>query len=353
MCDSNLIALWVVLGISVGGCDPRGTYFRAIDGGAGSSSPAGRISSGRGDGGAGADAGADAGGATIRARCFPGVGDGAKGLPNYDQFSPTVPSHCAGTGHQSFDSIQKVVFLGDSITAGTPPTAERDYYRLRLTRALEARYGALESKWCAAWGATTERLLGSDRPQIPTCFPSIETKRVLVIMTVGGNDMVDVAHGALLGEPMSASLARVDRIVARLREAIDWFATNANRFQNGVRIVFANVYEYTDATGDLPICAVARVIGGLTRAWPDGRLAYLRLSEGYMKIAVETRTDMVFLLETFCGHGYKSDDPANECYRGAGAERWIDLTCIHPTPVGHGRIAELFMSVVSGSSATP
>ncbi|MBI3071517.1 MAG: SGNH/GDSL hydrolase family protein [Deltaproteobacteria bacterium] len=354
-----------VCGVWLSGCDPRGTYYRAQDAGgalaprdggssdtetgpaavAGAAAGAGAVA----DAVAGADAGLGAA-PTIRARCFPGVGDEATGLPQYDQFAPVVPSHCAGTGHQSFDNIQKVVFLGDSLTAGTPPTSARDFYRTRLTRALEAKFGPLESKSCAVWGATTDKFFGGSRPQIPECFPGIETKRVLVVITMGGNDMIAVAQGALAGESMAESFARVDRTVAQLRAAIDWFKTNANRFQNGVRIVFANVYEYTDATGDLPSCLVASTLGGLSRAWPEGRRAYIRLSEGYMKVAVETATDMVFLLETFCGHGTKYNDSSNECYRGVGTERWIDFTCLHPTPVGHARVAELFMSVIDGST---
>ncbi len=317
------------------------------DAGAVAVADAGAGAAARTDAGAASDGGAAA---TIRDRCFPGVGDPTKGLPTYDQYSPVIPGHCAGTNHQVIDNIQKVVFLGDSLTAGTPPTLERDFYRTRLTRALEAKFGPLESKSCAVWGATTDKFFGGNRPQIAECFPGTETKRVLVVITMGGNDMIAVAQGAFAGEPMTESLARVDRSIAQMRAAIDWFQQNPSRFQNGVRIVFANVYEYTDATGDLPSCAIASTLGGLSRAWPEGRGAYIRLSEGYMKVAVETATDMVFLLETFCGHGTKYNDPTNECYRGAGAERWIDFTCLHPTPVGHERVAELFMNVINGST---
>src|SRR3990170_2334213 len=74
-----------------------------------------------GPGGAGGDAAPPDAGASIRDRCFPGLGDPAKGLPDYDQFGTVVGAHCDGTNHQDIAGVDKVVFLGDSITEGTPP----------------------------------------------------------------------------------------------------------------------------------------------------------------------------------------------------------------------------------------
>ena len=65
-----------------------------------------------------------------------------------------------------------------------------------------------------------------------------------------------------------------------------------------------------------------------------------------MSIAVDTGTDMLILLETFCGHGFNYDDPDGRCYRGPDAELWFDLTCIHPNPIGHAVIADMFFNVV-------
>ena len=35
-----------------------------------------------------------------------------------DQCAPVIGSHCVGTNHQDIDGIERVVFLGDSITVG-------------------------------------------------------------------------------------------------------------------------------------------------------------------------------------------------------------------------------------------
>ena len=85
---------------------------------------------------------------------------------------------------------------------------------------------------------------------------------------------------------------------------------------------------------------------GFEGEWPDAEELVIWANEQYMSIAVETGTDMIFMLEHFCGHGYHHDDPNNRCYRGPTAERWFDLSCIHPNPTGHGVIADMFMAVV-------
>ena len=70
------------------------------------------------------------------------------------------------------------------------------------------------------------------------------------------------------------------------------------------------------------------------------------VNEAYLEIAVDTQTDMIFMLENFCGHGFKAGDPMAPCYRGPDQENYFDLTCIHPTPKGHGVITDLFTAVI-------
>ena len=52
------------------------------------------------------------------------------------------------------------------------------------------------------------------------------------------------------------------------------------------------------------------------------------------------------MFENFCGHGFHANDPASPCYRGPGQENWFDLTCIHPTPTGHGELADWFLATI-------
>ena len=113
----------------------------------------------------------------------------AKG-PDYDQFKPVVGTHCLGTNHQSIDKIERVVFLGDSVTVGTPPSLPAQYYRSLLADALANKFqlakpnllwqvsdplsgkallkeaGAFAS--CSKWGARNDDLMPT---QLPDCFP--------------------------------------------------------------------------------------------------------------------------------------------------------------------------------------
>lgn len=301
--------------------------------------------------------------------CFAGIESDTGASPDYTPYAPVIGSHCAGTNQQEIEGIERVVFLGDSVTVGTPPSSSSETYRGLLADRLAERFGleapgALWRSWnpasgtalvkqsgdfwsCAKWGARTDDLL-EDNSQIFDCFPeSVRDQKTLVVMTMGGNDIAAFTKDGAEGRPVADVTADVAAIVARLRDAIELLKDPAI-FPGGVHVVFTNNFEFTDATGDVASCPAAAA-AGFDRPWEDPRaLADLVvwMMEQYLAIAVETDSDLVFVLESFCGHGFHHDDPANGCYRGADAERWFDLSCIHPNPVGHAVLTDLFMAVV-------
>ena len=301
--------------------------------------------------------------------CFAGLRSTTGAGPDYTPYSPTMGTHCAGTDHQAIEGIERVVFLGDSVTVGTPPNSSNETYRGLLADRLAERFdleapGALWRSWnalsgtalvthsgdfwsCAEWGARTDDLL-EDNSQILDCFPELErTKKTLVVMTMGGNDIAAFTKDGADGMPVDQVSANVAAIVQKLRDAIA-FLKDPAVFPGGVDVVFTNNFEFTDATGDVASCPAAGA-AGFDRPWQDPRaLADLVvwMMEQYLAIAVETDSDLVFVLESFCGHGFHHDDPTNGCYRGADAERWFDLTCIHPNPTGHAQLADMFLAVV-------
>ncbi len=281
---------------------------------------------------------------SIKDRCFADVGDSQAGFPVYDPYDPEVPRHCMGTDHQDIDDIELLVFLGDSITAGSPPNAADEIYRHLLTEAFEERWPGLEVRDCSAWGARTDDYLYG-KAQIQECFPEGgDDKRTLVIMTMGGNDLFEIAQDVAEGTSNEQAAVEIQQVLDYQEEALVWL-TDTSRFPAGSSVVSANVYEFTDATGDLASCELATQLG-FGFEIPELREAYVWVSEAYMQMAVETNTDMIFLLEHFCGHGFYAGDPDNECYRGDDAEIWFDATCIHPNPTGHAQIAEMFLTVV-------
>ena len=66
-----------------------------------------------------------------------------------------------------------------------------------------------------------------------------------------------------------------------------------------------------------------------------------------MSVAVAAETDVLFLLESFWGHGYRRDDTTGRCYRGPNSELWFDATCIHPNPAGHAVMADRILQALS------
>lgn len=288
--------------------------------------------------------------APLSERCFPGQGDPASGdLPQYDVFDPVVPRHCAGTDAQDITHLDRVVFLGDSITTGTPPTPEGGFYRTWLLQDLEADHGPLETQDCSGWGARVDDLL-EDGDQLVRCLgeSGVDDRATLVVFTIGGNDLFAFAQEVLAGASVDQVDLEVDDAAAKLDLALDWLAdARATRFPNGLYVTFGNVYEYTDGTGDMSVCPTAEILG-FGGVLPEMREAAVRINEAWVRLAVEHGFDVVFMLEHFCGHGFLAGDPTNECYRGPeDDEIWFDPSCIHPNPTGHHQLADLFHSVIS------
>ena len=342
-----LLALTMAI---VGGCDDAGgsTGPAAIDAGP---TDAGLADAGLTDAGL-TEAGLPDAGLTDAAPVDPGprptVDDCFAGIlgelaPDYAQFDPVIGYHCAGTDHQDVQGVERVVFLGDSVTTGTPPARLWEWYRALLTDRFHARYGEdLPIDNCSAFGARTDDLLIGKR-QIPECFPDDgDDRTTLVVFTVGGNDIAAWAQDHLsAAEAMQAASDAADL----LDEALAWFR-EPGRFPNGVFLVFANPYEFTDGTGDLESCALAAAVE-LSGNWIEGAPAVLNFQERFMRAAVAHGFDLVFSLEHFCGHGFHHDDPASQCYRGPDTPVWFDFTCIHPNTVGHRALADLFWSTIT------
>jgi len=289
--------------------------------------------------------------------------------PNYDQFEPTVGSHCYGTNHQVIEDIERVVFVGDSVTVGTPPQWAHEYYRSRLAQSLSVKFGLMppDQLWegvnifdgtsltkrsggftsCARYGARTDDLI-QDNALLTDCFePEDFARRTLIIMTIGGNDISSLTQDGINGETPERLWEKNQQFVGLMRDAIAWIRT-PERFPNGVNVVFSNMFEFTDGTGDVSACPAAG-LAGFGAEWEDPQLLadlVIWANEQYMSIAVEYAVDMIFMLEHFCGHGFNAQDSTAPCYRGPDAETWFDLTCIHPNAQGHAEITRLFNAVI-------
>ncbi|MFO7565849.1 MAG: SGNH/GDSL hydrolase family protein [Enhygromyxa sp.] len=289
--------------------------------------------------------------------------------PGYGGTGIEIGSHCQGTNHQDIQNIERVVFVGDSVTVGTPPTGAGDFYRSILADELSFMFdldapsflweqaNPLDGKAavkesgdfasCAEWGARTDDFLRGGG-QIPDCFATQDLqKTTLVITTMGGNDIAAIAKDAIEGVSEEALWEDVEEMLDYMREAVHWLR-EPGRFPNGVFVVFANVYEFTDATADLLSCPAAGVAGFDKNPDDPEQLIEMMtyINSEFAKLAAETETDMVFMFEGFCGHGFHADNPNTQCYRGPGNATWFDLTCIHPTADGHKALAQMFLETI-------
>ena len=167
----------------------------------------------------------DAGPLSIGEICFAEIYDPEDPTgPQYDPFEPVVAEHCWGTNHQDISGVEQVVFLGDSVTVGTPnlahllPTDNSHFYRnlladflaehfdldtggvfewgiWRTWDALQQKGGSVESgdfKNCSNWGARTDDFI-EGKNQFADCFPTGGSdKKTLVVFTMGGNDLAKI-----------------------------------------------------------------------------------------------------------------------------------------------------------------
>jgi hypothetical protein len=321
-----------------------------------------------------ADEGVAEAGPLTAAQCFADQLP-ASGVPpiDYDQFDPVIGSHCNGTNYQDIKGIQRVVFAGDSITTGTPPTATVDWYRNKLAKTFAQKWGleapgfmwmntdllgsgmTLQMRdgefWCCAkFGARTDDLYLEPHKQFVTCNPPEErNKTTLIVMTIGGNDIFAWAQDMVKGVAVEQLWLDAQKAVKDLEDAIHWVKDDPALFPNGVYVVFANTNEFSDLDSgkDLADCTGAGIISMNTALIdPEFQAMSRYFTTEYMRIAVETGTDMIFFGEHACGHGYMKDDPNGRCYRGEGAEMWPDITCMHPGKAGHQGLYDLFLSVI-------
>ena len=299
--------------------------------------------------------------------CFPhiveGFGDPYDNIDGYP-----LEESCSGTNIQTFTDIEHVVFIGDSVTVGTYPTPTEEFYRSILTNKLAQQYQLMlpQEEWfrvdyetgqsqilrsgdfssCARLGARTRELFSRSK-QLETCFtPDLYDKRVLVIMTMGGNDINVITQNVVQGLAPESIWQKAEDTVSEINEGILWLKDG--RFSKGIDVVFTNIYEFTDGTGDATACPFADLVN-LNVDIDDPLLEdiIMWLEREYFEVAKRYEVDMLFLQERFCGHGFHYDDPTTRCYLGPDADIWFDNTCLHPNPTGHAQLAEMFYAIIT------
>ena len=164
-------------------------------------------------------------------------------------------------------------------------------------------------------------------------------------MTSGGNDVARMGRDFVDGATVEDLQLDAEAAVAHKRNSLEWLADEAN-FPNGHYIVFADVYDPSDGTGDFEDCDLSGLVGFEDFLLPPEEIMHY-IQRSYAELAVETGTDLLFLHKEFCGHGHSAADDQAPCYRGPAQPIWFDFTCSHPNPEGHAELANIFYSVVT------
>lgn len=253
---------------------------------------------------------------------------------------PSGPPPGADGDHASFVPMASpvaarwLVVLGDSISAGAGASRPALSYGRLLhgnepsrwpgASDLEDRFGDLELVDGSRGGATTEDVLREQLLAVSARLPDPAPGHVIVVMTVGGNDLMAAARdGSIFArreETLDAIADRLDRAVGHMRDS--------ERFPDGVSVYVAAVYDPSDGTGGAGECGLAL---------PDAPEVIAALNERYVARARARGFAVVDASGHFLGHGHT-----------VGPLRGWFADCVHPNDRGHHELRRLFLEAIEG-----
>ena len=267
-----------------------------------------------------------------------------------DSFQPAIDetpnSDRVGTyAHTLPISPKTVIFLGDSITAGAGAGSDDEDYASLLVHNtdtwpewdgidLATRYPGIDVVDVSKSGAWTGTILNHQFARLEEQITLPFEGEVLVVMTVGGNDLQSV-----LMNPSGVE-ERVEKTVDNWRNIAAYFL-DEHRFPDGSTLLMANVYEPTDAVGQVDGCFYGLNISFLLPSLLDANMQLRALAE-------EAGFSALDLRGTFLGHGFHYSDPTTPYYNEDDPSLWLTNGCIHPNPRGHHEIRAMFWRAIDG-----
>ena len=239
----------------------------------------------------------------------------------------------------------RVVYMGDSITAGVGATKDSLAYPALLAEDtsnkwseyadldLESLFGGVEVVDVSEPGATTNSLIAKQLPALDGEVGATASGETIVVMTIGGND----AQNALnpLVEPrdiLEAMLDNIDTITDDLQA----------RFPDGAYVYLTNVYEPTDGTGTYAGCFFGIDFSDRLPDlyWAEDELRAMAEAKGFAALDLRGH---------FEGHGFHHTDASLDAHHPDDATLWFEDDCIHPNDRGHHEIRRLFHAAIAGT----
>ena len=258
-----------------------------------------------------------------------------------DQVNSWFPEDYAPT------EVARVVFLGDSITAGNGASrAKLSYPRLLQANDGDAwpsgndiDFPALfgespEIIDFAAAGATTASLVAKELPHVTEAIGDQASGVTAVVVTIAGNDV----QGLLYNTDQTEATA--EKILDNLAEFYDYFQ-DPERFPDGSFIYLANVYEPSDGVGQADGCFFSLDLSDVLES-----LDYVNAAT--LEQAKERNVAWIDMRGHFLGHGFYSGDEENPYHQAYDPTLWFADDCIHPNDRGHHEIRRLMWYAMAG-----
>ncbi len=253
----------------------------------------------------------------------------------------------------------RVVFMGDSITAGAGASSSQTCYRSLLLENdstswpgwdqadLESLFPALsEVIDVSRGGATTTTLAQVQLADLDQQLEPTVEGETIVVVTIGGNDLTGAMLTLLTSDdPDAQAQALLDEMNGNL-STLSTFFDDSQRFPDGVYVYLANIYDPTDDTAQASECFFGI---DLVDIWP-----YLyQANDAFLEFAMGAGYAMIDMHGHFLGHGWNYDDPDSPCYDASDPSVWFSGDCIHPNDDGHHEIRRLFFGAIDGTAELP
>jgi lysophospholipase L1-like esterase len=241
----------------------------------------------------------------------------------------------------------RIVFLGDSITAGVGASKDSLAYPELLVEDtsnkwsdfadldLESMYGDVPVVDGSKGGATSGSVMTQQLDDLEGLLGGYPvTGETIVVFTVGGNDMQEALNPfADANEIAQATLFNFGAIVDELQDPA--------KFPDGVYVYATNVYEPTDGRGQTDGCFLGFDF--------SADLPVLdQFNDDLRAMAEDKGFSVVDLRGHFGGHGWNHTDSSLPTHDPDDPSVWLDADCIHPNDRGHHEVRRLFHAAIAG-----
>ncbi len=253
-------------------------------------------------------------------------------------------------------NVTLVVNLGDSIAAAYGVPSGSGYIDLLMKNddAAHPTYKGKDLGDKFPGAKLSDRSYGgATSPNLPgqvASAPANKTGDTLVVISIGGNDMM-LNYMALLDPNEAKKVAAT--VQANVKKVLAHFA-DKSRYPNKTTVLMFNVYEFTDGSGTMPsnapvdkYCGMIKLLGPIAGKKAIGNMAVY--NQEMLKFARDKGLVLGDMAAAFLGHGFNHADKSSVHHDASDPTLWFQTDCIHPNKAGHAGIrAEAWRALFGG-----